>query len=201
VTTARRRVRAHAAEPICSPLAPARALPPTEYAALIHAARRRRGASTGRDLFLLQFLARTGLRVSEALSVRVRDLFLSYRPAFVRVLTLKQRGRPRLHDVYLEPATVALVRGWIRPLAPRDLLFGGITRRNASRVFRLYARFAGLPPGRTLHSLRHYRASYLYTKTRDPEFVRSQLRHRSISTTQGYLSIPEDQVAKYLELL
>lgn len=186
-----------------APLAPGRALPPEEYRALIRAAQDRRRGGAARDAFLLAFLGRTGLRVSEALSLRVRDFHLTYRPAFLRVTTLKQRGRPRQHDVYLEPATVNMVRAWVRHcrLLPRALLFAGMRRRNCSRIFRVYARLAGLPPGRTLHSLRHYRASYLYARTHDPEFVRSQMRHRSISTTQGYLSIPEEQVDRYLQSL
>jgi integrase len=76
-----------------------------------------------------------------------------------------------------------------------------ITRRAASALFRYYSRRAALPAGFTLHSLRHYRATYLLDRTGNAEFARQQLRHANLNTTQRYFAVWPEQRKKYLAAL
>ncbi len=76
-----------------------------------------------------------------------------------------------------------------------------MSTRNARRIFAVYRRRAHLRPGITLHSLRHYRGTVLLRATGDLEFVRQQLRHRFISSTQRYLHVDPERERKYLAAL
>ena len=191
-----------------------------QFRALVRQARDRKGRAAERDAFLLWFLGRTGLRISEALALRVDDVVLDASPPLVRVQTLKQKSkRGTWDDVYLETTVVRRLRRWLKHGLPRALgrmpeagdplipgafghaLPGRMTRRNAARIFHFYARRAQLPQGVSLHSLRHYRGSVLYHATKDLEFTREQLRHARLSSTQRYLHQTPQQVQGYLEEL
>lgn len=137
---------------------------------------------------------------------------------FLRVHTLKRR-REVTDEVLLDRRTARRLRGYIRrtlaellgrkangldPLFPARRTPKGIramTRQNASKLFRLYARRAGLGPHVVLHSLRHYRGTVLYATTRDPNFVKQQLRHRSLSSTLVYTHTAPKRLRRYLGAL
>ena len=197
------------------------------FRALLRACKDRHRNTAKRDFHLFLFLGRTGLRISEALSLRVRDLYLAHDPPFCAVRTLKRKDS-RIDEVLLDaPASRGIAR-YLRRVLPavlgrrvydQDALFPAglrhrwptageidpdrppMTRRNALELFRYYARRAGLPPGMTLHSLRHYRGTQLYEKTRDLEFTREQLRHARLDTTQQYLHTSPEQIRRHLERL
>jgi integrase/recombinase XerD len=189
------------------------------FLALLRACKDRKRLSARRDYFLIYLAGRTGLRASELLALRVSDLSLGTDPAFVHVGTLKQRKRQR-DQVLLEPRVVKRARTYLRRVLPKLLpihhadspLFPGpqrpplierpMTLRNVSRIFAVYARRARLRPGISFHSLRHYRAMTLYRTTKgDLEFVRQQLRHRFLSSTQAYLGVDPEHERAYLSAL
>lgn len=188
------------------------------FRALLAAAKDRRRTSARRDYFLIYLAGRTGLRASELLALRVRDLHLDTDPAFVSVSTLKQRKR-QIDQVLLEPRVVKRCRTYLRRVLPKlhpiahdgSPLFPGPQRpplleramsiRNVDRIFAVYARRARLRPGVTFHALRHYRGWSLLTATGDVEFTRQQLRHRFLSSTQRYLGVTPEQEARYLRRL
>jgi integrase/recombinase XerD len=199
----------------------AAALNTRQFTALVRAAAARRHPNAPRDRFLFYFLGKTGLRITEALSLRVSDFFLTDTggTAFVRVRTLKQKAA-RHDEVLLDAHAARLCRHYFDKVLPRQLgrevkaydspfssrgrarCFGHaqpMTRRGALFLFRTYARLAALPLEATLHSLRHYRGTMLLRTTGDMEFTRVQLRHRSIRSTQVYQHIDPDSVAEYMK--
>jgi integrase len=194
------------------------------FLALLRAAKERRRLTARRDYFLIYFMGRTGLRCSEALALRVRDLWLDADPPFVSVGTLKQKKKQTdqvLLDARAARAARRYLRGTLRRLlrlgmvAPRpgDPVFPAprnraghdgrppMSDRNARRIFDVYRRRAHLRPGITLHSLRHYRGTQLLRASGDMEFVRQQLRHRFISSTQRYLHVDPERERHYLARL
>ncbi len=206
-----------------------RAMTERQFKALIRAAASRRYVTAARDRFLFYFLGMTGLRITEALSLQVKDVYLDADPAFLRVLTIKRR-RPCHDEVFLDANTARLVRfyigrtlpqlyaaqagadqAWPGPACPLFLAgrrgrgavlrLKAMSRRNATWLFRTYARLAGLPPSIVLHSLRHYRGTMLLRRTADLEFTRAQMRHRSLRTTAAYQHADPDRVAGYLNKL
>ena len=188
----------------------------------------RQGHNRARDRALFLTAGRTGLRAGELVRLRVEDVKLDARPVpFLWVSTLKRR-RPLRDTVMLERSVCAELKSWIyrglgvfhglpasMPVTGRAILFPSeskrarrdpdvtdpMTTRNLSKVFRFYARRAGLPAEITLHGLRHFRAMTLYSKTGDLEFTRRELRHRSISSTGVYLHTRADQAREYLNKL
>ncbi len=198
-----------------------------QFKALIRATSSRLSRSARRDRFLFYFLGKTGLRISEALALRVRDLYLSDTDSgmpFLRVKTLKRRSPGPTDEVYLDDNTARIARYYLRAILPTliarpprqdDCLFPArltkghqqdyicatrkaMSRRNALGVFRTYARMAGLPQGITVHSLRHYRGTVLLRRTRDLEFTRQQMLHRSLASTQVYQHSDPELVRDYL---
>lgn len=188
------------------------------FKALLRACRQRNSRNATRDRMLFQLLGRTGLRISEALALTPQKIYLNADPPFLRVCTLKKR-KPVTDEVYLDRPLVAALKRYIRstlpgllgsqvwpdsPLFPsrfRTVMVLPMTRRNALALFRYYARRAQLPAGVTLHSLRHFRGTYLYSRTRDLEFTREQLRHSDLKITQGYLHQSPEVLKGYLSRL
>lgn len=197
-----------------------------QFSALMRAVAASRTWGGRRDAFLFHFLARTGLRISEALELRVEHLYLDQDPPFVLVRTLKRRRRsgkpapPRDH-VYLDAETATRARRHVAMLyqdagirfahkEPRIPLFQArpakrgraerpMSSRNAAAVLKTWLRRAGLPSSVSLKAFRHYRSTTLLRRTGDLEFTRSQLRHASVSTTQIYLHTDPELVRGHLE--
>jgi len=189
-----------------------------QFRALLRACKERRRRTAKRDYHLFLFLGRTGLRISEALALTPKDLFLLHDPPFCAVRTLKREGKP-VDEVFLDAPASRAVGRYLRRVLPEilgrpvfdsDALFPAVTsrapapamsRRNALSLFRFYARRAGFPPGLTLHSLRHYRGTQLYEKTGDLVFTREQLRHANLTTTQIYIHGRPAVIRRHLDRL
>lgn len=146
-----------------------------------------------RDRALLELLYGSGLRVSEALGLRLSDVDLGGEALVVMGKGHRQELVPVLGeakkalDHYLRFARPKLLRGRGaseavflshrgQPLHPIDV---------AVRI-RAYAQKAGLSKRPTPHSFRHSCATHLLKAGADIRFIQRLLRHKSISTTQVY---------------
>jgi len=158
-----------------------------------------RASGRARDFYLLAVTFYLGLREGEA--VRLHRACFRLRDDEVWVPTLKKRNLDR-HDIdcktglpwipihlyggrHIVDAMLAWTgrRGWI---------FEGergqhLSERGARRIFRHWARRAGLDPRTSMHALRHTAGSLLYEKTKDVLVVRDFLRHSNVTTTDRYL--------------
>jgi integrase len=150
--------------------------------------------------FLFEFLAHTGLRISEALGLTWADLELD--AGLIRVH--RQLSRHRVHaplkteaarrEVMLAPALVSRLRelSLASPhKAPTDLVFSNtqgrsLDYRDVGEGFRQAVKKAGLAQdGKrlSLHSLRHGFASLLIAKGLNVVFVSRQLGHANPTVT------------------
>lgn len=197
------------------------------FRALLRACKVRQRRTATRDYHLFLFLGRTGLRISEALVLTPKDLFLLHDPPFCAVRTLKRKAE-RVDEVFLDAPASRGLRRYLRRVLPAilgrglydtDHLFPGtsrapglhdspapapapaMSRRNALGLFRFYATRAGLPQGITLHSLRHYRGTQLYNKTGDLKFTQGQLRHAQLGSTQIYVHSTPERIRRNLDRL
>jgi site-specific recombinase XerD len=149
-----------------------------------------------RDRALLLFLYNTGARVSEALGVRVRDLWLQ-RPRQVR---LHGKGsKDRMCPLWTE--TAAMLRRLITAsaFAPDDLIFRNaqgrpLTRDGAAYMITKHVRRASesYPTLRrrkvTPHVFRHSCAVALLQAGVDITVIRDYLGHASVATTSRYIA-------------
>jgi site-specific recombinase XerD len=151
-----------------------------------------------RNRALVALLADSGLRISEALRLRVEDLTLTGG-------TLIVRGGKGAKDGpgFFGGTTAALLRTWLavrRPASPEDLAFCDRHGRPLSRyaglrvLHRLSVR-AGLARKVGPHALRHYAATSLLRRTGDLELVRRVLRHESLAMTLRYAHLTGLEVA------
>lgn len=145
-----------------------------------------------RDRAILEFLYATGLRISELIELRVRDVDVEEGLVRVRGKGSKERivpvGRPALDAVtsYLRTTRPQLLRGsrsgvlflgrWGRPL----------TRMGAWKIVRRQVQKAGIQKPVSPHTLRHTFATHLLEGGADLAAVQEMLGHADISTTQIY---------------
>ncbi|MBL9000787.1 MAG: tyrosine-type recombinase/integrase [Phycisphaerae bacterium] len=175
---------------------PLRTLPPEvltdgEVRALLGVLSRR--SPTGvRNRALIAVLYRSGLRLSEALSLLPKDLDLE--AGQIRVLRGKG-GRSRI--VGIDPGASAIVHAWLAVRAAERLgretpLFCSLnglrlTTAYIRRRLPVLARRAGIEKRVHAHGLRHTHAAQLRAEGVDIGIISKQLGHSSIATTVRYL--------------
>lgn len=167
----------------------------SERQALLAAPRLR--APTGhRDLCLMTLMLNTGLRASEALHLRARDVDWTSGQIMVR----EGKGK-KDRSLWLSEADLELLRSWKgrRPTAT-ELLFTTlhgtpIKDRDLRAMVKRRARKAGIIKDVHPHMLRHTFATDLYRVTKDIRLVQKTLGHADLSTTMIYTHLVDDDVA------
>ncbi|MES2803628.1 MAG: site-specific integrase [Bdellovibrionota bacterium] len=157
------------------------------------------------DCYLFSIIANTGLRISEALTLKKSDLhedFLIIRP---EVSKNKKKG-----TVYFGNKTKKLIDEFLDlkdDLIKRvetDYIFS-LTGRVLSRSH-IHARFkmwcikTGLSPKLSVHSLRHTYGTLCLDKGLPLTFVRDNLRHSNISITSQYLHLTKESRDKVKDI-
>ncbi|MFQ3586924.1 MAG: tyrosine recombinase [Fimbriimonadaceae bacterium] len=154
-----------------------------------------------RDRAAMELIYGAGLRISEAVGLRMEEVDLDQGALRVTGKRGKTRWVPMPEVTvawlkrYLESGRPALVR---RPTALVFLSDRGLPWRRTTVGLRLgrYARQAGLPAGVSPHTLRHTYAVHLLKGGADLRAVQELLGHESIATTQVYTQLDLDAVRK-----
>ena len=133
---------------------------------------------------LLMYAA--GLRVSEVVKLRIRDVDLDR-------LIIEVRGGKGRKDrlTLLSEALVPELTTFCRNRKPSDWLLesaqgGKLTTRTLQRVVRAAAERAAVRGHVTCHSLRHAFATHLLEGGTDLRYIQVLLGHRSVTTTARY---------------
>ncbi|RMH11752.1 MAG: site-specific tyrosine recombinase XerD, partial [Gemmatimonadetes bacterium] len=149
-----------------------------------------------RDRALLEFLYASGVRVSEAVGLRVADLALDDGLATVLGKGAKERivpvGRPArvALERYLRDVRPALDRGRSGGKVFLNHRGGPLSRQSVFTLVKRAARRAGLDERRVSpHTLRHSFATHLLEGGADLGVVQELLGHADISTTQIYTHV------------
>lgn len=164
-----------------------------------------------RDRALLELMYATGVRVSEACGLKLADINLADRVILVEGKGSKQRLVPVAQkavdwlELYLSGPRKTLLDS-ARSLRPdgRTRVFvsrrgGGLTRQGVWKLIRRYALAAGLSQDVHPHMLRHCFATHLLVNGADLRVVQALLGHSSISTTEVYTHLSNDDLrAAYL---
>lgn len=128
-----------------------------------------------------------GLRVSEALALKVSDI-----DSDRMVLCVRQGKGRKDRTVMLSPQLLSILREYVRRFRPRDWLFPGRDMQrplNVTAVQRACVearRAAGLDKRATVHTLRHSFATHLLEAGTDLRIIQTLLGHTSIKTTAIY---------------
>jgi integrase/recombinase XerC len=156
------------------------------------------GWIAARDMAVLLLLYGSGLRISEALALRVKD---APQPDRDVLRITGKGGKERLVPVL--PVTIAAVADYLaqcpHPLEAGDILFRGARGGPLSpRIIQLaIARLRealGLPATATPHALRHSFATHLLSAGADLRQIQELLGHASLSTTQIYTEVDRERL-------
>ncbi len=152
-----------------------------------------------RNRALLALLADSGLRISEALRLRIEDVSYPTRTLMVRGGKGQKDGTG-----FFGAETAALLRSWlqIRQHAnPEDYLFTdrqgrALSRSTACHILHRLSVRAALPRKIGPHALRHYAATSILKQTGDLELVRQVLRHETLGMALKYAHIAKPEVSR-----
>lgn len=173
-------------------------VPEDEHVRLLLAAADPESFEGRRNRALVALLADSGLRIGEALRLRIEDLNFSSRTVNVR------GGKGQKDSVGFFGAEAAVyLRAWLakrRDAAPEDFLFvdrdgRSLTRNAAAKTLHRLGRKAGLPRLVGPHALRHYAATSILKQTGDLELVRQVLRHESLAMALRYAHLTKPDVS------
>lgn len=151
-----------------------------------------------RDLAVLLLLYGSGLRISEALGLRLKDAPTRLRDTLV---IEGKGGKQRLVPVL--PVTIDAIDRYRRlcpyPLAPETPLFlgakgGPLSPRIIQLLIERMRGELGLPETATPHALRHSFATHLLASGADLRQIQELLGHASLSTTQIYTEVDRDRL-------
>ncbi|SHF56103.1 integrase/recombinase XerC [Desulforamulus putei DSM 12395] len=178
---------------------PPKALERVEQNRLLREAERR---GKTRDIALIRLMMSCGLRVSEAVSIRLVDLDIGERHGTVAILGKGNKYR----EVPVPPEARKAIREWMAERTKRypdsDWLFpnrngGHITARNAEQVIKNIGKFAGLDIHP--HVLRHTAATNMLRTGADLVTVAQVLGHANLNTTAIYTKPDRKTMMEALE--
>jgi integrase/recombinase XerC len=152
-----------------------------------------------RDAAVMALLYGSGLRISEALGLRRRDVPL---PGAGDVLIVTGKGN-KTRMVPVLQNVLTLIQDYVamcpHPLNPEGPIFigarGGPLKARIIQLTMERLRGAlGLPDSATPHALRHSFATHLLSRGGDLRAIQELLGHASLSTTQIYTGIDSERL-------
>lgn len=150
----------------------------------------RKGRHGVRDFCLMLMAYRHGLRVSELIDIRLKDLDLETGRLFVRRL----KGSLSTHQP-IEGNELRAIRAWLRqrenyPNASSNYLFlserGMLTRQAINYLVEQIGKRAKFAFKVNPHMLRHSTGYYLANKGNDTRLIQDYLGHKNITHTVRY---------------
>jgi integrase/recombinase XerD len=146
-----------------------------------------------RDRALILLLLRTGIRIGEALGLRLNDLDVQDRKVHLFQGEKNSMGRV----VYLSEDALFALKRWLRERdKSKEFLFHGhhghLCYSTGRNLFIKYLKKAGLDQkGYTIHCLRHTCASELLNAGMRLECVQQLLGHQDIEVTRRYARLTD----------
>jgi site-specific recombinase XerD len=134
----------------------------------------------------------TGLRVSELVNLKIRDIDSGRMQIFIE----KAKGKKDRY-VNLSPILLDILRSYLRNYKPKPVEFlfeseqtgTAYPRRTIQKIFEDAKDKAGINKKIGIHSLRHSFATHLLEKGTDIKYIKDILGHFDIRTTERYLHV------------
>ena len=161
------------------------------------------GFAACRDRAILETLYSTGLRVSELVGLKIRDVDLIGG-------TLRTTGKGRKERmVPVGSFSIQAIRRYLKTLSqaysdPERALFqnrlhGRLTDRSVRRILNRYLAQISMSLKISPHALRHSFATHLLDRGADLRSVQELLGHSSLTTTQVYTHVTTERLKRVYE--
>lgn len=137
-----------------------------------------------------------GLRLSEALELKITDIKL----ADAVVLIRHSKGK-KDRAISLSPKLIELLKLYHREYSPREYLFEGqsggpYSKRSVQQILKNALRDAHIFSDATVHTLRHSYATHLLENGTDIRIIKDLLGHTNIKTTEIYTHVTDLSMIK-----
>lgn len=151
---------------------------------------------TEKSKLIIKLLYSTGLRVSELTNLKLKDINLKTREAWVRS---GKGSKDRFFQ--LPPNLMEDINKYLSTLDEKEIyLLPGknktLTTRNIQKLLLKAAEKAGINKRVTPHKLRHSFATHLLEAGTDIRYIQALLGHSDLSTTQIYTHVSNEQLKK-----
>jgi len=146
---------------------------------------------------ILFLIYSAGLRVGEAVRLRIEDVDTDRKMIYIR----KAKGKKDRYTILSQVALEAL-RLYLEIYRPEKWLFPGaqpgrhITERSVQKAFEDAREKAGSNKDVTVHSLRHSFATHLLEGGTDLRYIQELLGHNSSKTTEIYTHVSRKDLGK-----
>lgn len=158
-----------------------------------------------RDRAIFELLYATGIRCSELVAIRFKDLDMNSKTIRIkgkgkkeRIVLFGQKAQERLH-VYFE---------FERPkfTGPEEHIFLNnrdevLTTRSIQRVFEMFRSFLKFERRITPHKIRHSFATHLLNQGVDLRTVQELLGHKTLASTEKYTHVSLEDLAKLCDTI
>ena len=149
---------------------------------------------------LLMTIYAAGLRVGEAVALRVHDID----SARMTIRVVQGKGRKDRYTI-LSPRLLERLRQYWKQYHPKEYLFEGskpqhpIHESVPQKAYNRAKQRTGIHKGIGVHTLRHCFATHLLEAGVDLRTIQTLLGHNSISTTMLYLQVRQQHIASHPE--
>ena len=152
-----------------------------------------------RDRAMLELLYATGIRVSELISLTLKDINLKL--GYItcssgekeRVIPFGSAAK-RSVEHYMEGARAELLGSQESEMLFLNCSGKSMSRQGFWKVLKSYAEAAGIQQDITPHTLRHSFAAHLVQNGADLKSVQEMMGHSDISTTQIYMNMNMNKI-------
>ena len=157
-------------------------------------------APTGlRNLCIMKMMLDAGLRLSEVINLRPKDINFK-----TGSLVIQVNGPKEERTLWLGDDSLALLNRWLKIRPDCEYLFctlkgGRLDDRYIREMVKRLSLRAGVIKNIFPHSLRHTFAADLYLKTRNIRIVQEALGHADLSTTMIYANLIEEELEEALK--
>lgn len=158
-----------------------------------------------RNIAILYILYGSGLRVSEMINLKIKQIktdnnqfSITWKWSKQRAVFMTDKSRESI-DKYLSIRTDSSQFLFIS--VSNNSLWKQLTRVSVEDMVKKYAKLAGIEKRVTPHTLRHSFATSLLMKWADIRSVQALLGHSSITTTQVYTHVVDSHLQKVHDLL
>jgi len=147
------------------------------------------GIANAKHHLLISLAYASGLRVSEAINLKIKDIDLGELTIHLK----SAKGNKDRITIFPEKIKNNIIN-LIANRQGNDYLFesergGKLTERTAQKVFENALKKSGIKKDATFHSLRHSFATHLLENGVDVRYVQELLGHQNIRTTQLYTQV------------